>query len=134
MMNCAKAIKLLYRVENPEVVQLFGRDTDKLERELERRKFKFVFSMLLCNIIRSSTLLKARMPSSCYVPILIRRFLVLALVGMIGFFEFLVCQIYFSLDLRRKIAYSRPTFFLFFFFSFCSGSLNSGMDLMQCLV
>ena len=75
MMNCAKAIKLLYRVENPEVVQLFGRDTDKLERELERRKFKFVFSMLLCNIIRSSTLLNARMPSSCYVPILIRRFL-----------------------------------------------------------
>ena len=47
-MNYAKAIKLLYRVENPEVVQLFGGNTDKLERELERiarRKFKFVFSM-----------------------------------------------------------------------------------------
>lgn len=48
MMNYAKAIKLLYRVENPEVVQQFGGNTDKLERELERmarRKFKFVVSM-----------------------------------------------------------------------------------------
>ena len=48
MMNYGKAIKLLYRVENPEVVQLFGGNTDKLERELERmarRKFKFVVSM-----------------------------------------------------------------------------------------
>ncbi|KAH8112916.1 glucan synthase [Phellopilus nigrolimitatus] len=48
MMNYAKAIKLLYRVENPEVVQLFGGNTDRLERELERmarRKFKFVVSM-----------------------------------------------------------------------------------------
>ncbi|TFY54630.1 hypothetical protein EVJ58_g8746 [Rhodofomes roseus] len=48
MMNYAKAIKLLYRVENPEVVQLIGGNTDKLERELERmacRKFKFVVSM-----------------------------------------------------------------------------------------
>ena len=48
MMNYAKAIKLLYRVENPEVVQLFSGNTDKLERELEcmaRRKFKFVVSM-----------------------------------------------------------------------------------------
>ncbi|KAF8119311.1 glycosyltransferase family 48 protein [Boletus edulis] len=48
MMNYAKAIKLLYRVENPEVVQLFGGNTDGLERELERmarRKFKFVVSM-----------------------------------------------------------------------------------------
>src|SRR6201996_2747271 len=48
MMNYSKAIKLLYRVENPEVVQLFGGNTDKLERELEhmaRRKFKFVVSM-----------------------------------------------------------------------------------------
>ncbi|KAI5450042.1 1,3-beta-D-glucan synthase [Naganishia albida] len=47
-MNYSKAIKLLYRVENPEVVQLFGGNTDKLERELERmsrRKFKFVVSM-----------------------------------------------------------------------------------------
>ncbi|EPQ50211.1 hypothetical protein GLOTRDRAFT_134148 [Gloeophyllum trabeum ATCC 11539] len=48
MMNYSKAIKLLYRVENPEVVQLYGGNTDKLERELERmarRKFKFVVSM-----------------------------------------------------------------------------------------
>jgi 1,3-beta-glucan synthase len=47
-MNYSKAIKLLYRVENPEVVQLFGGNTDELERELEhmaRRKFKFVVSM-----------------------------------------------------------------------------------------
>ena len=47
-MNYANTIKLLYRIWNPEVVQLFGRDTDKLERELEcmaRRKFKFVVSM-----------------------------------------------------------------------------------------
>ncbi|WVQ81578.1 1,3-beta-glucan synthase component FKS1 [Cryptococcus sp. DSM 104549] len=47
-MNYSKAIKLLYRVENPEVVQLFGGNTDQLERELERmarRKFKFVVSM-----------------------------------------------------------------------------------------
>ncbi|KIY71346.1 glycosyltransferase family 48 protein [Cylindrobasidium torrendii FP15055 ss-10] len=48
MMNYSKAVKLLYRVENPEVVQMFGGNTDKLERELERmarRKFKFVVSM-----------------------------------------------------------------------------------------
>ncbi|KAG8980100.1 1,3-beta-D-glucan synthase, partial [Tulasnella sp. 427] len=48
MMNYSKAIKLLYRVENPEVVQLFGGNTEKLERELERmarRKFKFCVSM-----------------------------------------------------------------------------------------
>ena len=47
-MNYSKAIKLLYRVENPEVVQLFGGNTDRLERELEymaRRKFKFIISM-----------------------------------------------------------------------------------------
>ncbi|KAK9476678.1 1,3-beta-glucan synthase component-domain-containing protein [Lipomyces japonicus] len=47
-MNYARAIKLLYRVENPEVVQLFGGNTEKLERELERmarRKFKFLVSM-----------------------------------------------------------------------------------------
>jgi 1,3-beta-glucan synthase len=38
----------MYRVENPEVVQLLGGNTDRLERELEhmaRRKFKFVVSM-----------------------------------------------------------------------------------------
>ena len=40
---------------------------------------------------------------------------ILALVGMVGFFEFLVCQIYFTLNLHRKVAYSRPTFFLSFF-------------------
>lgn len=48
MMNYSKAIKLLYRVENPEVVQHFGANPDKLERELERmarRKFKFLVSM-----------------------------------------------------------------------------------------
>ncbi|KAF7366397.1 putative 1,3-beta-D-glucan synthase subunit [Mycena sanguinolenta] len=48
MMNYSKAIKLLYRVENPDVVQHFGANPDKLERELERmarRKFKFVVSM-----------------------------------------------------------------------------------------
>ncbi|KAK4056301.1 1,3-beta-D-glucan synthase [Microbotryomycetes sp. JL221] len=47
-MNYNKAIKLLYRVENPEVVQLFSGNTDRLERELERvarRKFRFVVSM-----------------------------------------------------------------------------------------
>ncbi|EJD47463.1 1,3-beta-glucan synthase [Auricularia subglabra TFB-10046 SS5] len=48
MMNYSKALKLLYRVENPEVVQMFGGNADRLERELERmarRKFKFVVSM-----------------------------------------------------------------------------------------
>lgn len=47
-MNYSKAIKLLYRVENPEVVQMFGGNTERLERELERmarRKFRFVISM-----------------------------------------------------------------------------------------
>ncbi|KAJ8520405.1 hypothetical protein ONZ45_g2795 [Pleurotus djamor] len=48
MMNYSKAIKLLYRVENPDIVQTFGGNTERLERELERmsrRKFKFVISM-----------------------------------------------------------------------------------------
>lgn len=48
MMNYAKAIKLLYRVENPAIVSMFGGNTEKLERELERmsrRKFKFTISM-----------------------------------------------------------------------------------------
>ena len=40
---------------------------------------------------------------------------VLALVGMVRFFEFLVCQIYFNLNSHRKVAYSLPTFFLSFF-------------------
>jgi 1,3-beta-glucan synthase len=47
-MNYSRAIKLLYRVENPEVVQMFGGNSDKLERELERmarRKFRIVVSM-----------------------------------------------------------------------------------------
>ncbi|RFU30974.1 hypothetical protein B7463_g5350, partial [Scytalidium lignicola] len=47
-MNYSRALKLLYRVENPEVVQMFGGNSDKLERELERmarRKFKIVVSM-----------------------------------------------------------------------------------------
>lgn len=47
-MNYSRAIKLLYRVENPEVVQVFGGNSDKLERELERmarRKFKICVSM-----------------------------------------------------------------------------------------
>ena len=80
MLNHAKAIKLLYHVENPKVLQLFGGDSDKLERELERmarKKFKFVFSIFLCNVIQISTLLNARMPSSCYELILICRLLTL---------------------------------------------------------
>ncbi|KAK5963150.1 1,3-beta-D-glucan synthase PWA37_004853 [Arxiozyma heterogenica] len=47
-MNYSRAIKLLYRVENPEIVQMFGGNVDGLERELEkmaRRKFKFLVSM-----------------------------------------------------------------------------------------
>ncbi|KAF2459576.1 1,3-beta-glucan synthase component-domain-containing protein [Lineolata rhizophorae] len=47
-MNYSRAIKLLYRVENPEVVQMFGGNSDKLERELERmarRKYKIIVSM-----------------------------------------------------------------------------------------
>ena len=53
-MNYNKAIKLLYRVENPEIVQLFGGNTERLERELERmsrRKFKFVISMQRLSLI-----------------------------------------------------------------------------------
>ncbi|KIY70916.1 glycosyltransferase family 48 protein [Cylindrobasidium torrendii FP15055 ss-10] len=48
MMNYSKAIKLLYRVENPDIVHSFGGNTERLERELERmarRKFKFAISM-----------------------------------------------------------------------------------------
>jgi 1,3-beta-glucan synthase len=48
MMNYPKAIKLLYCVENLDVVQHFGANPDKLKRELERmacRKFKFLMSM-----------------------------------------------------------------------------------------
>ncbi|KAI6039063.1 glycosyltransferase family 48 protein [Pisolithus marmoratus] len=42
------AIKLSYRVENPDIVSMFGGNTERLERELERmskRKFKFAISM-----------------------------------------------------------------------------------------
>ena len=80
MLNHAKAIKLLYHMENSKVLQLFGGDSDKLERELERmarKKFKFVFSIFLCNVIQISTLLNVRMPSSCYVLTLICRLLIL---------------------------------------------------------
>lgn len=48
MMNYSKAIKLLYRVENPDMVAAAQGSTTKLEQELERmarRKFKFVVSM-----------------------------------------------------------------------------------------
>ncbi|KAK0240149.1 1,3-beta-glucan synthase [Armillaria nabsnona] len=48
MMNYSKAIKLLYRVENPDIVHAFGGNTERLEKELERmarRKFKFTISM-----------------------------------------------------------------------------------------
>ncbi|AQZ09544.1 GSC2 (YGR032W) and FKS1 (YLR342W) [Zygosaccharomyces parabailii] len=47
-MNYSRAIKLLYRVENPEIVQMFGGNAEGLERELEkmaRRKFKLLVSM-----------------------------------------------------------------------------------------
>ena len=47
-MNYARAIKLLYRVENPELVQYFGGDPEGLELALERmarRKFRFLVSM-----------------------------------------------------------------------------------------
>ncbi|RKP34218.1 glucan synthase [Dimargaris cristalligena] len=48
-MNYAKAIKLLYRVESPEMVHVLGGNgSEKLEKELERmarRKFKFIISM-----------------------------------------------------------------------------------------
>ena len=36
MMNYSRAIKLLFCVDNPEVVQQFGSNTDKLERELKQ--------------------------------------------------------------------------------------------------
>jgi 1,3-beta-glucan synthase len=48
MMNYGKAIKLLYRVENPQVVQAYAGNTERLERQLDRvarRKFKFTVSM-----------------------------------------------------------------------------------------
>ncbi|KAI8373336.1 1,3-beta-glucan synthase component-domain-containing protein [Blakeslea trispora] len=47
-MNYRKAIKLLYRVENPESLLHYGDDRDALERDLDklsRRKFKFLVAM-----------------------------------------------------------------------------------------
>ncbi|CAG8467886.1 7262_t:CDS:2 [Paraglomus brasilianum] len=47
-MNYSKAIKLLYRVENPEIVAKYARDPRKLEQEIANmasRKFKFVITM-----------------------------------------------------------------------------------------
>jgi 1,3-beta-glucan synthase len=47
-MNYQKAIKLLYRVENPEIVASCANDPKKLENEMDsmaRRKFKFLVSM-----------------------------------------------------------------------------------------
>lgn len=47
-MNYARALKLLYRVENPEVTVLFADRPDALERQLERmarRKFRLVLAM-----------------------------------------------------------------------------------------
>ncbi|KAL9556982.1 hypothetical protein MBANPS3_001619 [Mucor bainieri] len=47
-MNYRKAIKLLYRVENPETVQLYGDDKEGLDHDLDklsRRKFKFLVAM-----------------------------------------------------------------------------------------
>ncbi|TRM58686.1 glycosyltransferase family 48 protein [Schizophyllum amplum] len=42
MMNYSKAIKLLYRVENPDVVHAFGGNTERLERELERMSHAYL--------------------------------------------------------------------------------------------
>ncbi|EPB83425.1 1,3-beta-glucan synthase [Mucor circinelloides 1006PhL] len=47
-MNYRKAIKLLYRVENPETVQMYGDDKEGLDHDLDklsRRKFKFLVAM-----------------------------------------------------------------------------------------
>ncbi|CAG8433089.1 10718_t:CDS:2 [Diversispora eburnea] len=47
-MNYSKAIKLLYRVENPEITSNLKNNPEKLEEEmtaLARRKFKFLVSM-----------------------------------------------------------------------------------------
>ncbi|KAI8576132.1 hypothetical protein K450DRAFT_295631 [Umbelopsis ramanniana AG] len=47
-MNYTKAIKLLYRVENPDVVQSYGGDNAALERDLDymsSRKFKMLVAM-----------------------------------------------------------------------------------------
>ncbi|KAG2233571.1 hypothetical protein INT48_009358 [Thamnidium elegans] len=47
-MNYKKAIKLLYRVENPETVRLYQGDKENLDQDLDRlarRKFKFLVAM-----------------------------------------------------------------------------------------
>lgn len=47
-MNYTKAIKLLYRIENPSMVHMYAENIDGLEAELEtmaRRKFKMVVAM-----------------------------------------------------------------------------------------
>ncbi|CAG8533293.1 10190_t:CDS:2 [Acaulospora morrowiae] len=47
-MNYSKAIKLLYRVENPDLISTYANDPEKLEEKLAamaRRKFKFLVSM-----------------------------------------------------------------------------------------
>ncbi|KAI7870760.1 1,3-beta-glucan synthase component-domain-containing protein [Spinellus fusiger] len=47
-MNYRKAIKLLYRVENPETIHSYGEKTEKLETDLDRlsrRKFKLLIAM-----------------------------------------------------------------------------------------
>lgn len=48
MMNYGKAIKLLYRVENPQIMQAYAGNPERLERQLDRvarRKFHFTISM-----------------------------------------------------------------------------------------
>ena len=73
-MNYSRAIKLLYRVENPEVVQMFGGNTEKLERELERmarRKFKFLVSMQRLTKFKSEEM--ENTASFCFVHTLICR-------------------------------------------------------------
>ena len=58
-----------------------------------------------------------------------------SLVGMIGFFEFLVCQIYFSFNLHRKVAYLCPTFFFFsFFFLKSSLELRNGSHAVLVMI
>lgn len=47
-MNYRKAIKLLYRVENPDTLEMYQTDSQKLERDLDRlanRKFHFLVAM-----------------------------------------------------------------------------------------
>lgn len=47
-MNYSKALKLLHRIENPELVHILGGNTEALETELDlmsRRKFNFLISM-----------------------------------------------------------------------------------------